>query len=86
MDTARVVKIRPVSWKIYVQGAEQARHVRRVLNQVKIETTELQSEPSLIDPPVLSFMATAPEHSPFTQEELEAILQQGGIELEFDEH
>ena len=86
MDIARVIRIRPVSWRISVQGEQQAQHVRQVLQRMNVETSELEPEPTLTDPPVLAFLATPAAHLPFTRQELEAILERdAAIELEFED-
>jgi hypothetical protein len=87
MSVARVIKIRPASWKIYVQGDADAQQVRQTLRKMNVETSEPQNEPGLTDPPVVSFLATPASHVPLTRQELEAILlQDGRIELEFEDH
>lgn len=87
MSTARVIKIRPASWKIYVQGDADAQYVRRMLRKMNVETSEPAIEPGLTDPPVESFVATPASHVPLTQQELEAILRRDGrVELEFEDH
>ena len=74
MKTARVSKIRPVSWKIFVQGEAEAEYVRGLLFESRIHSTMPEREPGLSEPAVWSFIATAAGDSPLTTEEIEAVL------------
>ncbi len=86
MKNARIIRIRPVSWKISVEGQENTAHVRQLLEQMNIQTSEPQSEPTLTDIPVEAFVAQPAANSPLTQEELEAILERDPrIELKFED-
>lgn len=85
MNKAIVSRIRPISWKICVQGEEQAEYVRSVLRQAKVASTDCRTEPDLTDPPVYSFIATPEMESPFTSVELQAFLADDErIEVLFD--
>ena len=85
MDNAIVSRIRPISWKICVQGREEAEYVRVRLAAVKMNTTELERDRDLADPPVYSFVASYRHDSPLTSAELQSILEDDdGIDLAFD--
>jgi hypothetical protein len=85
IDKATVARIRPVSWKLCVQGEQQASYVRDVLSESRIECSDLQREPELQDPPVFSFVATPQPASPLTAPELRSILEvDKKIEVAFD--
>jgi hypothetical protein len=84
MNTITVPKIRPVSWKVYVQGKEETQYVSGVLRQAGIEVSEPEEEPGLTDPPLYAVVATAKADVPLTEEELLAILEQDDkVELSF---
>ena len=68
MDNAIVSRIRPISWKICVQGREEAEYVRVRLAAVKMTTTELERDRDLADPPVYSFVASYRHDSPLISE------------------
>jgi hypothetical protein len=74
MSQFKVVKIRPVSWRVYIQGEEAADQVRQLLSRVGIETDSPAPEPTLTDSAVYSVLATPPAERPMTSDELEAIL------------
>lgn len=76
MKPIRIPRIRPVSWKITVEGRENADYVRRLLQTERVQTTEPQEEPSLTEPPLYAFVAHCELDAPFTKEELAAILHQ----------
>jgi hypothetical protein len=76
MSTIAITKIRPVAWKIYVQGEDQARYVSAVLRKAGIEVRQPSVEPGLTDPALYSIEATASADVPLTEEELLAILEQ----------
>jgi hypothetical protein len=76
MPQSIVCKIRPVTWKICVQGEQSAQHVRDVLDRRGFDSTSLVQEPDLHDPGTYSFIATPPKESPLNSEELIALLQQ----------
>ena len=85
MPEARIVRIRPISWKVSVQGKEEAEYVRGVLSGARIDTTECEQELDLKDPRVFSFVASARVESPLTSQELQAILENDQqIEVAFD--
>jgi hypothetical protein len=75
MPETTIVRIRPVSWKISVQGKEEAEYVRGVLSGAHIETTECEQDLDLTDPRVFSFVASTQVDSPLTAQELQAILE-----------
>lgn len=85
MDKATVNRIRPMSWKIFVQGNEEAEYVRSVLAAMKLRSTECTQEPDLADPPVYSFIVSPEVQAPLTSAELQSILEEDDrIELTFD--
>ena len=85
MDKAIVNRIRPVSWKICIQGKEEAEYVRGRLAAVKLDTTECERDRDLVDPPVYSFVASYRHESPLTSAELQSILvDDDRIEVTFD--
>jgi hypothetical protein len=71
-----VCKIRPVSWKICVQGEPSAQHVREVLKRSGFDSTRVVREPDLHEPGTFSFIATPPKGSPLNSAELIALLAQ----------
>jgi len=75
MTEIPICKIRPISWKVYVQGEQAARQVRRVLAEAGVDTTEPKKEPGLAKPPLYAMVATLKAEVSFTQEELVAVLQ-----------
>jgi hypothetical protein len=86
MENAKIVKIRPISWKIVVQGKDEAEYVRNVLAMAKIQTTQSEKEPSLLEPPLYAFVATPAAETPITAVELESLLgKDKRIEIEFQE-
>lgn len=86
MREAKIVRIRPMSWKVSVQGREQAEYVREVLSGASIDSTNCEQEPDLADPRVYSFTASTRVESPLTSQELQAILNQDErIEVVFDD-
>jgi hypothetical protein len=76
MTPSIVCKIRPVTWKICVQGESSAQHVRSVLERHGFDSTSLVREPDLHDPGTFSFIANPPKESPLNSEELIAVLRQ----------
>jgi hypothetical protein len=76
MTHSIVCKIRPVTWKICVQGEQSAQQVRSMLDRNGFDSTSLVQEPDLHDPGTFSFIATPPKESPLTSEELVALLEQ----------
>ena len=85
MSKVAIPKIRPVSWRVYVQGGEEARYVSRVLAEAGIDTTEPEQEPGLTHPPLYAIVATPKAEVPLTEEELVTILQQDNkLELMFE--
>jgi hypothetical protein len=84
MSQSTVCKIRPVTWKICIQGEQAAQHVRSVLDRSGFDSTSLVREPDLHEPGTFSFIATPPKESPLNAEELIALLQQDStIEVAF---
>jgi hypothetical protein len=71
-----ISKIRPVSWKIYVQGKRQVDYVGALLQQAGIDVGQPREEPGLTDPALYSIEATARADVALTEEELLAILEQ----------
>jgi hypothetical protein len=87
MNTITIPKIRPASWRIYVQGKEETQYVSSVLQDAGIEVTQPEEEPGLTDPPLYAIVATASANVPLTEEELVAILHSDEkLELTFDHH
>lgn len=85
MEQITISRIRPVSWKIFVQGQAEAEYVRRMLQGVQMATTALQEVPGLVDPPLYAFVVTPEAESPLTSEEIAAVLAQDvRISLAFD--
>jgi len=86
MNKAKVAKIRPVSWNLYVQGREQAEHVRSVLASAGLQTSEPQTTSDLMDDSMFVFLATPDKSMTMTSSELEAILAEDErVELAFEE-
>ncbi len=85
MSKITIPKIRPASWRVYVQGERGARSLRRVLSEAGIETSEPEREPTLADPPLYAIVATPTADVALTEEELVAILEhEDGLELAFE--
>ena len=74
-----VCRIRPVSWKISVQGEEDAEYVRQILQAMGDGCSPSCPEPDLLEPPVFSFVMTSKGKTPLTAQELQAL-------FEHDEH
>jgi hypothetical protein len=86
MQKATVCRIRPVSWKICVQGKEGADYVRGVLNRIGVECSQAVQAPELQEPPVFAFIAAPKAETPFTALELQAIFEKDvGIEVAFED-
>lgn len=83
MHGAVVSKIRPVLWKIHVQGKHNAQYVRDTLRMVGLSVGAPEEEPGLVEPPVYSLNASLNEEGSFTAEDLIAILHQAGIQARF---
>lgn len=73
---AIVCRIRPISWKICVQGDNETEHVRQVLETSGAECTPPAREPDLHDPPVFSFVMTPKAMTPLTALELQSLFEQ----------
>lgn len=85
MAEFKVVRIRPLAWKISVLGKEGAEYLRRRLAEMSIETSDAWCESDLTEPAVYSFSATFTEETPLTSVELQAILERDDqVELAFD--
>jgi hypothetical protein len=86
MQQIMVSRIRPLSWKIYVQGEAEAEHLGSLLDQAGIDATHPERDPAaLIEPPVYAFVASPRAEVPLTKEELVAILKADArVEIAFD--
>jgi len=85
MSNVIINRIRPVSWKIYVQGKDGAQYVRGRLAEAQIESSEAIQERDLAEPPIYSFTATPKIDTPLTAQELQAMLENDPrIEVAFD--
>jgi hypothetical protein len=74
-----------MSWKVFVQGREQAEYVRKVLEAMNLASSECVLEPSLSEPPVFSFVVSPAVESPLTAAELQSILEEDQqIKVAFD--
>ena len=71
-----VCKIRPVSWKICVQGEKEAEYVRKVLQASGASCELSQREPDLHEPPVFSFIMVPKYFTPLTSVELQSLFEQ----------
>ena len=86
MTKAVVCRIRPVTWKISVQGEASAQYVRTVLSRAGFRSTETKQEADLHDPAVYSFVATPKAATPMSPEELIALMEHDpNIEIAFTE-
>jgi hypothetical protein len=86
MNEIKVVKIRPVSWRIHVQGKEEAEAVRTLLSNAGLEATLLAPEPTLTEPAPYAVLAAPRISETTTSEELEAILATDErVKLAFEE-
>ncbi len=82
---AIVVRIRPVSWKVFVTGVEGVEHVRKALCQAGMDCSLPIPEPELQKEPIVSLIATTRSDSSLTAEELQAIFDHDdNIEVAFD--
>ncbi len=70
-----IPKIRPASWRVYVQGKHEAQYVSRVLREAGIDATEPAPEPGLTDPPLYAILVSPQAEVALTQEELVALLE-----------
>jgi hypothetical protein len=85
MEDVTISRIRPVSWKVFVQGAAEAEYVRQMLEAMHMETTPPREHPGLVEPPLYAFVVTSESESPLTTEEIAAVLERDGrISLAFD--
>ena len=84
-DKALVCRIRPVSWKVFVQGKTAVEYVRGFLSGLRFDCSEPVQEPELHDPPIFSIVATLNPETPLTAPELEALLAgDEGINVAFE--
>lgn len=82
---ATVARIRPVSWKVCVQGEDGVNYVRSVLHEAGLDCSEAVHETELQEPPIFSFLATPKTETPLTAPELQAIFDQDDkIKVELD--
>lgn len=63
-DRARVCRIRPMSWKVFVQGKSGVEYVRGFLSRKRLECSKPVQEPELHDPPIFSIVATLHPETP----------------------
>lgn len=85
MSKITIPKIRPIAWKVYVQGEEEVRYVKDLLSSEGIGVAEPEQEPALTDPPLYAIVVAPKTEAPLTQEELVAILERDDkLELDFD--
>ena len=85
MSKIIIPKIRPASWRVYVQGEEEAKYVRNLLTEAGMETTEPTQQAGLTEVPLYAVVAAPKNDVTLTEEELVAILRQNGrLELEFN--
>lgn len=83
-DRALVYRIRPVSWKLFVQGKTGVEYVRGFLSGMRMDCSQPVQEPELHDPPIFSIVATLNPETPLTAHELEALLvADDGIDVTF---
>jgi hypothetical protein len=83
-DRIKIARIRPVAWKIFVQGREGADYARDVLRGMSMLATEPEQVPGLTDPPLWSFDISSDIETPIMAEELAAMLRQDPrIECDF---
>lgn len=74
-----------MSWKVFVQGREQAEYVRKVLEAMNLASSECAMEPSLSEPAVFSFIVSPSVESPLTAAELQSILEEDPqVKVAFD--
>lgn len=87
MDKHRVVRIRPMSWKVYVQGRGAAEYLRERLREWSLGASEPEREPDLVEPSIYSFQVGFTQRTPLTQAELRAILERDErVEMGFEPH
>jgi len=85
MSKITIPKIRPTSWKVYVQGKQEAEYVRSILGEAGIDITEPNREPGLTNPPLYAMNAAPKADATLTEEELVAILEEhDDLELKFN--
>ncbi len=87
MNKVLVAKLRPLSWRIYVQGEEEARHVQSALRKANMRTSEVEEEPGLLNPSVYSLTVSPSRECPLTEEELVAVLDSDpGVDVSLPSH
>jgi hypothetical protein len=74
-NTALVSRVRPVSWKLYVQGKPAAEYVRGYLSGMRMDCSEPTMEPELHDTTLYSFVVTPNPETPLTAQELVSLLR-----------
>jgi hypothetical protein len=85
MDKAAVCKMRPLSWKVYIQGKNAANYVRGFLSGMRFDCSEPEQEAQLYEPPVFGIVATPMAATPFTAKEMQSLLlEDENIELTFE--
>ena len=85
MQAAMVCRIRPMAWKIFVQGREEAEHVIKFLHEHGVICSAPFQEPELHEPPIYSAIIGLKTQASFTAHELQTLLEQDGrIELAFE--
>ena len=81
-DKATVCRIRPISWKVFVQGKTGVEYVRDFLSSKHFACSEPAQEPELHDPPIFSIVVTLNPETPLIAHELEALLgEDDGIDV-----
>ena len=85
MNKINIPKIRPASWRVYVQGEEEAKHVKQLLTEAGMDTSEPKQQAGLTEVPLYAVVAAPKNDVTLTEEELVAILRENGrLELEFN--
>jgi len=70
-----VSRVRPISWKVFVQGKAGADYVRNFLRTMQMECSEPVEERELHDTATFSLVATLSPETPLTARELVALLE-----------
>lgn len=84
-DTAVVVRVRPISWKVFVRGESAAEYVRGFLKGMRMECSEPVEEIELHETATFSFVVSPTPETPLTAQELVAVLQEDDrITVAFD--
>ncbi len=87
MQNVTVSRIRPISWKVFVQGESEAEYVGRMLEQAGVDVSRAEQDTTaLTEPPVYVLVASPKADVPLTQEELITILKRDErVHLAFEE-